>query len=117
MMHIDFPILFAEAFFWAMLLGVAGTKRWIAAGITVIVVSGIHLGQIGTDLFLVGSNESYAWLAFLSVGVVVPSCILASIGCSIGGFVGHGIVSLLRGEEELADERQDGAVQLANREE
>jgi hypothetical protein len=110
MMHIDFPILFAEAFFWAMLLGVAGTKRWIAAGITMIVVSGIHLGQIGTDLYLVGSNESYAWLAFLSVGVVVPSCILASIGCSIGGFLAEWIASLFRRDEELADEGQDGAV-------
>ncbi|MDB5770434.1 MAG: hypothetical protein JWM42_808, partial [Burkholderia sp.] len=24
MMHIDFPILFAEAFFWALLLGALG---------------------------------------------------------------------------------------------
>ncbi|MEN3291185.1 MAG: hypothetical protein V7642_438 [Burkholderiales bacterium] len=107
MMHIDFPILFAESFFWAMLLGAAGTRRWLAAGSTVIIVSCIHLGQIGTDLFLVGSNEAYGWLAFLSIGVLVPSCILASIGCSIGGFVGRWIVSLFQQDKEIVDEGQD----------
>jgi hypothetical protein len=107
MMHIDFPILFAEFFLWAMLLGVAGTRRWIAAGSTIIVVSCIHLGQIATDLFLVGSNEAYGWLVFLSIGVLVPSCILASIGCSIGGFVGRWIVSIFQPDEEIVDEVQD----------
>jgi hypothetical protein len=108
MMHIDFPILFAEAFFSAMLLGAIGVKRWLATGVTMIVVSCIHLGRIGTDLFLVGSHEAYAWLAFLSIGVLVPSAILASIGSSIGGFAGQWIVSLFR-SEELIDEGQDEA--------
>jgi hypothetical protein len=108
MMHIDFPILFAEAFFWALLLSAIGTKKWLAAGVTIIVVALIHMGQTGTDLFLVGSSEAYAWLAFLSIGVLVPSAILASIGSSIGGFAGQWIVSLFR-SEELIDEGQDEA--------
>ncbi|MEN3364094.1 MAG: hypothetical protein V7606_1368 [Burkholderiales bacterium] len=108
MMHIDFPILFAEAFFWALLLGALGARSWIAAGITVVVVSGIHVGKIALDLFLVASVESYAWLAFLSVGVLVPGCILASIGSSIGGYTGRWIVSLFRpAEEELLDEAEE----------
>lgn len=108
MMHIDFPILFAEAFFWAMLMGAVGTRRWLAAGVTMIIVSGIHLGQIGTDLFLAGTNESYGWLAFLSIGVVLPSLILASIGCSVGGLIGQWIVSLFQNQEDpIVEEAQD----------
>jgi hypothetical protein len=107
MMHIDFPVLFAESFFWAMLLGAAGTRRWIAAGCTIIVVSCIHLGQLGTDLFFVGSNEAYGWLAFLSIGVLVPAGILASIGCSIGGFARRWIAGLFQSDAEAEDEAQD----------
>jgi hypothetical protein len=107
-MHIDFPILFAEAFFWALLMGAAGTKRWLAAGVTMIIVSGIYLGQIGMDLFLAGTNESYAWLAFLSIGVVLPSLILASIGCSVGGIIAECILRMFQDEEEpVVEEAQD----------
>jgi uncharacterized membrane protein YfcA len=106
MMHIDFPILFAEAFFLALLLSAIGTKKWLAAGVTIIVMALIHMGQTGTELFLVGSSEAYAWLAFLSIGVLVPSAILASIGSSIGAFAGQWIVSLFR-SDELIDKGQD----------
>ena len=110
MPHIDFPILFSEAFFWAMLMGLAGTRRWLAAGLTMLIVSAIYLGPLGVDLYLVGTRESQGWLAFLSIGVVVPSLILASIGSSVGGLLGAWLTGLLRPEEEElipeADKRQ-----------
>lgn len=117
LMHINFPLLFAEASLWALLMGAGGMRKWLAAPVTMIVVSAIHLGQIGTDLYFTGTPEAYAWLAFFAVVVVVPSWILASIGSSIGGFLGQWIISLFEREEgELVDKAPDGAAQLANQE-
>jgi hypothetical protein len=84
-MQINFPMLLAEAFLWALLLGAFGARKWFAVILSVTGVSAMYLLRSGLDLYTRGTNEAMITLYVLAGVAAFMALAVALIGASVGG--------------------------------
>jgi hypothetical protein len=84
-MQINFHMLLAEGFLWALLLGAFGARKWLAVILSVTAVSAMYVGRSGLELFERGSTEAYITLGVLAGMSVLMVLAVSLIGASVGG--------------------------------
>jgi hypothetical protein len=95
-------MLLIEAFIWAFALGAFGARKWLAIGMSVLLVSGMYLAQTALALIESVSIDNQIALGTLAGVAVLSALAIGAIGASAGGAVWAWAASQLYPEEEAA---------------